>query len=829
MLGLVMLVLASLPAGALAAGPPFELQMEAGYGGTARPRQWTPITITVKNPGGDFRGTLVVSTLPSDAATRGVGAGQFGGILPQPAPLPPGVAMKSDYQTLAAIYRIPVALPAGGKKRFTVYVLASDSIHTALLDGADRPLAASDTRLRLAAADPLAAVVSDSETTLDAMDRLPVAGTSGRVQVIHLKPADLPPSGILLRTFDLVALDDASADAFSAAQKAALVDYVEMGGTILLATGASWRKTTAGLPAELLPITITGTQTLPDLPHLRAHLGAAPFAGAVDLAVGERKAGISVLTEGDLPLLVEAARGDGRVIFAAMDFAVGPFSTWPGTGTLLRQVVARASLADSATSIGRGGSVRQFRPTLMERGQGIGQLLGSLPAFDLPSTRVLGLLLLVYIIVIGPLNYLLLRRLNRRDLAWATIPLVVVAFAATAYGLGLRAKGQEVLANQIRVVHLQDGWTHAYTETYSGIFAPHRGTYVVRVAGQPFITDLYPFGYNPAGAGSLIVESGSSRDIRLTGVNAWSMRGFSSEDVSAAPGTVVQDLRLANGRLTGTITNRLSFALTDAVVIAGNSFVTLGNLAPGESVRIDMAAGGAALSAGILQRIYPVGYSGSYSEFSGVNPRLTSQREAQRRSAILQALFPTGTPGGPLFVGWSGAHLNPLQVNGARADTHDLDAILLPLRPAATTDGGTLPEGAIPARLVDTSGDSTSQLGDLLTLGPRATATFEFALPGNAWHDVHVRLSHNLGPYGAKVTLGGQVANAVDLAVYNYRFDRWDSLSLVRDSGAEQAVLGDPGSQISADGLVRVRLSASPSRSTVVGPLTITAQGGPAS
>ncbi len=817
MLGLVMLVLASLPAGALAAGSPFELQLEPGYGGTARPNQWTPITVTVKNAGGDFRGTLVVGA--------GIGvSGQFGQGFP--AQVPPG---KGDYSGQATAYRIPVAVPAGNRKRFTVHVLASELIRAELLDGNDRVVASADAHLRLAAVDPLAAVVSDSETTLDALDRTPVAGTSGRIQVVHLKPADLPSSGILLRTFDLVVIDDASTDALSAGQKAALLDYAEVGGSILVATGASWRKTTAGLPPELLPVTITGTRSFPDLPHLRARLSAPALPGGAELALTERKTGVSILAEGDTPLLIEAPRGEGRVIVAAMDFAVSPFAGWSGTGSLLRLMVARITLAELPTTPGRSSGFGQPRPGLLDRGGMVGALT-NIPALDLPSVRLLGLLLLGYILLIGPINYLVLRRINRRDLAWVTIPVLVLGFAASAYALGLHAKGREIIANQVRVVHLEDGWQRASVETYSGIFAPHRGTYTIGIGGQPLVAALSG-GYTPTTVGALLIEPGASPHIKLTEVQAWSMRGFSSQEIMAVPGAVTERLRFANGRITGTITNHLPFALTDSVVIAGNAFVPLGTLAPGQSVTVDLAPGGTGFPGGVLPRIYPTSYGGAaLSEFPGrgkldAPSRDAFQRDAQRRTLVLQALFPTGNVGGPLFVGWSAAHLGPLQVNGKPADVHDLDAFLLPLHPAPDAAGGALDEGAARARLVDTSADSLTLSGNILTLSPHATATFEFALPGSTWHDVRIRLSRNLGPYAPKAQAGGLAVNAAEVTVYNYGSDRWEAMTVTRNGEADEAILANPDSQVSPEGLVQVRLRAG-ARSTVVGPPSITAQPG---
>ena len=52
------------------------------------------------------------------------------------------------------------------------------------------------------------------------------------------------------------------------------------------------------------------------------------------------------------------------------------------------------------------------------------------------------MLLGAYILLIGPINYLVLRRLDRREWAWVTMPVLIVVFAVGAYGFGIAAARQ---------------------------------------------------------------------------------------------------------------------------------------------------------------------------------------------------------------------------------------------------------------------------------------------------------------------------------------------------------------------------------------------------
>jgi hypothetical protein len=59
----------------------------------------------------------------------------------------------------------------------------------------------------------------------------------------------------------------------------------------------------------------------------------------------------------------------------------------------------------------------------------------------LPSPLLLGLLLLAYLLVVGPLNLVLSRRWRKPDLLWVTTPLIAVFCAATFYVVGGTLQG----------------------------------------------------------------------------------------------------------------------------------------------------------------------------------------------------------------------------------------------------------------------------------------------------------------------------------------------------------------------------------------------------
>ena len=80
-------------------------------------------------------------------------------------------------------------------------------------------------------------------------------------------------------------------------------------------------------------------------------------------------------------------------------------------------------------------------------------------------------MIVAYILLIGPISYLVLRRMDRRELAWVTAPVLVVLFTACSFGIGNSLKGSDVITNQISLIRTSTAGGAATVQTYGGILA----------------------------------------------------------------------------------------------------------------------------------------------------------------------------------------------------------------------------------------------------------------------------------------------------------------------------------------------------------------------
>src|SRR5260370_15174367 len=141
-------------------------------------------------------------------------------------------------------------------------------------------LVASGSSQSGSSASALMGVLSEQPTAVDGFAAVHPGSVSA--SVVHLSSDDVGDSALLLRPFDLLAIDDFATDTLTAAQRGAVTDYVQNGGALMLGTGASWRKTLAGVPSALLPMTIDSTTTLNSVTALGQLSRVEVASGAVN-------------------------------------------------------------------------------------------------------------------------------------------------------------------------------------------------------------------------------------------------------------------------------------------------------------------------------------------------------------------------------------------------------------------------------------------------------------------------------------------------------------------------------------------------------------------
>ena len=772
------LPIAAIPA--QAASNPLTLTVHVGYQDVVTAGAWMPVTIDARNTGAGVDGMLEVQ----ESLNAQPGVSGF------------------------TIYEEPISLASGASKRVRLYLVenTTGATITARITQQGR-VAVSQDSVSGATTSGLVGVLSDQSAALDDFAAVHPGGIAARV--VHLHADDIADSSIPLRAFDILVIDDFATDSLTAAQRAAIADYVAAGGDLLVGTGAAWRKTLAGLPPAILPLQVTGTAVIDT---------TAVGGAAVEIATGTVTNGLAWLSDSGKPLILERPFGAGVVTMSTFDWNQQPLAVASASRTILRQVMSRAFFGQGSTAqngpnvmMGPAPMGSGTQQSIASRSSALTQVLGNLPGLDLPSLQLTGVLVLIYVLLVGPVNYLVLGAMRRRALAWVTVPLIALLAAGGAYGAGIFTKGRSVQTNQIAIIHVQPGSDHAYQETYTGIIPPSRGDYQANTGGARLLISPIATNNGYAYAGSVRVNV-ASNEVTLSGMTAFALGGFATEGVTTAPKLTAQ-VALMNGQLKGTIENHSSITFTDAVLIAGDSFQTIGALKPGASASLSLAPkAGTSLGQPLYMRIY--NQSGIYQGGYGPGgPTMTAADRDNFAKTQVLSLLPTGVGfkgmgtgmAAPMLIAWTHESFQGLSVNGSHPRSTALAAVVLSL--AVDQIGtGPLPAGIVSGRIVDVVGDTQSQGPPGMLVMQNGSVTYEFApsLSSGA-HLTAVSVSAQ-NPYGPKFGPPGnttQTGPAVVGQVWDWSHATWTEVAY-QDNGTTAL----PDSAVDpSTGLIRLRLT----------------------
>jgi hypothetical protein len=420
--------------------------------------------------------------------------------------------------------------------------------------------------------------------------------------IVPLSVSDLPTRPEGWGTLDRLVWQDIDSNQLTTEQLAAMRTWIAGGGRLVIVGGTGGIGTLSAFPDDLLPYRPTATVDL-DPAVLTSLLGPLPGGASVLPAMaGTLGSGRPLATSGDRVVAAELNYGGGEVTILGFD----PTTPW----------LAESKAVDAlwTTAIPE----RSGDGTQLSDDSQIVTAVYQLPNLALPPTSGLLILIAAYIVIIGPINYIVLRRLDRRELAWITMPVLVVAFAAAAFGYGALLRGTDVAVNEVAIVRGAPDATEATAQVYFGVFSPTRSTYRVDLPQGPLLASPMtsdPFGLGTGGSLDILQGTGAERPsaVRNLAVGTNSLRVVRAELPVQGP-RMRASLTLENSILTGTFQNASDRVLENVAVVLGTSSVVLGDVQPGATVNVRLPVRDNPFGASLADQIVGASFDNSNDE-----------------------------------------------------------------------------------------------------------------------------------------------------------------------------------------------------------------------
>ncbi|HLY26249.1 MAG TPA: hypothetical protein VKQ72_07910 [Aggregatilineales bacterium] len=785
-----------------------QMSVEAGFNGYYRLNQWVPLLVTLSNVGPDVSGQVRVTGLD----TAGLAGGE---------------------------YVTDIDLPNKSSKQVFLYVTLSNvqQVNVELVTQADGVIASDSPNVQLAQpTDLLFGMITESPRgTVDVQQAHTAATTAHQVNW-HVENVPDNPQG--LRSLDALVLTDVDTGNLTINQRQALDGWVRAGGHLVVTGGPNWQRTQVGV-AAMLPLMPNGTTTLTSLPSLAAYSGfasetlAAPQDTPIIVAQGTLQPNASVLAaDGGTPLLIRHNYGQGIVDYLAVDPGIEPYASWQDRSAFWDTLLISAPQQPSWIN----GIVQS------DSAQTAANLIAGL---RLPDVAQLALFLGIYILLIGPVNYLILNRIGQRELAWLTIPLIVVASSVFAFLTGLSLRGTQATINRIALVQVWPDNDHAQVDGVIGLLAPRRSTYSLTVhdgftlrsltstssigglnASLGVSIDEYP-DYTAqdvavdAGLTAVFATSGTTKAIPIQGSATITLPQSQPTPLTTSPVIV-----------SGIVHNTTGMRLQDAVVLVSGSRQDIGTLEPDASANFSINVGtnfpAAPLTLGnkptVLTSaltIYRNGYYGTDQTVRDVlgrnyvdpNLGLTNyalgygntpeEQEARRRAAFIRSLAVDtdasgGRGDGVYVVGWASTSPINVDLQGAAYITEDTTMYIYRL-PATMQGTGTV---EVPPGLTRWSVDKDALF--------RHSTPYDLSVQAGQ----EVDLSYTPLPLASldkvtQLTVYAQAQNSLDgtLSLWNWSDGTWEDLTTPTSSQSPYTTVSTPDRFIGPGKAVRVRVT----------------------
>lgn len=729
-------ILHLLPVSAAAAEPAgqtgIEIQSSYGYQGEVKRERWFPAHFTLTNrTGRELSGELVVSVLSNMNGN------------------------KVDYSVMAELpldtpITLSMAIPANQMGRagslIRFYEGTAESGKTVKLLGSNEILAA-------ASGNDMIGIVARDPDTLNFMPMLNQRGYA--IKTIPIKPEELPEDELQLDMLDVLLFNDVASDSLSEGQRKAIADWVNGGGMLILSGGAGYEKTAAPFQA-IAPVTVQGTKTIADTDSLTSYVGDKKLVlngsfTASSAAIGE---GTALLMAGDTVLAAQRSVGQGKVLYVAFDPSLEPMASWSGSAALWAKLMGNMlKVTQNGAAVHYSGNMPFWE---------LQNAVNMFPSIKNPQFMTLLYLFLVYLLIVAPLLFLLLKRMDRREWAWWIIPSIAIVSSVTIFFVGANDKSK-MLAHTIRMVEL-DGRGAGVQYGASSVFIPAGGdvrlSFDSKQALVPYRSGDASFGgqINDLADNSLqaVTRKDAGTEVRWKDVPYWSTRSTYMDAVSAADtGQLETALEDSDKGPVLRITNRTKVDLTNVHLIWNGQVVKVGDLEIGKSgsALIPVAA------AGGQQSYYD--YGSRVFPYPSSNNKDTSPRERTLTNAYTNSLMNVVKGGNILpnqliVLGYSKGTEPLFQVNGqqVKSDSVTLWAQKVAMEVLHGDQAAILP-GMINPAIESTTMGMADQRPEGIVAVTKGELVFSYLLPdvGDVQYDKLTIYSRNPNPVPSGVTL----------------------------------------------------------------------------
>ena len=440
--------------------------VQVGFEGAFKAGVWSPIRFRITGPSGAKLRAVVGTADPDGQLCR----------LPLGDPVSPG----EEVSGLFCSWRLQASLLLELYDGET-----SVARHAVKVDGQQQVRC-------LKQSDQIWALDGDQTVFLSAAQRWNAAGSSNLVTVSLDSIVDAP-SAESLESVDGIVLN-AGTD-LSPEFTEVLRQFVQRGGRLVIAIGDGAEALKASSLAKWLPILPLGQSNVRYLSGINEMVpGSATlrFLGTLPAGELDRKQGTAIASGLEFPLVQRAVHGIGTVTLVAVRLDQSPFTSWDETSS--SELAARLAELEAPWSGNQdqNNSGEGLNPTGVSDLQT--QLVHAADHFEnvnRPSHQSVLLWLALFVVIIGPLDFLLVHfAWKRPEWTWGTALLAIAIASGWAISHARKANDVSLAARNIELIDLDVDTGLAQGRSVISFYSPETARREIAFETGPLVQSL---------------------------------------------------------------------------------------------------------------------------------------------------------------------------------------------------------------------------------------------------------------------------------------------------------------------------------------------------
>ena len=632
--------------------------------------------------------------------------------------------------------------------------------------------------------------LTESADRLRALSTIKLSGVESS-QIIHLgqiKDYQFPTDKAAYDIANYLVIDEYVLADLDEDQQQAILDWVQTGGVVLV--GAS-NNTSAelGLLSEQLPLTLSDERKTLKAETLTAFANKE-FTEDVSFFGSKVNEGSRILMKSNNDAAVAMKSiGSGAIIQTAFSLGDEPLSKQANYTYLLTEIMKKVN----------GSYVNQMNQNYGESFKEqmtyeIGQTNELFPSFQVSTPLMIGIVI-IYIILVGPLLYFLLKRKDKREHAWWIIPTISIVTSAAifAYGAKDRLVRPQIQQASFYEVQEDESLSGYYVES---LLSNRSGNFTFESdEGTSMVASKRMNSFTGSSNGSvmnlsILQEQANSDQLTVRDVGYWSVSSVLGESLIKDAGKFVIDLTVDSGIVRGTVKNDFPFALKDVAIWSGSKMIQLGDLSPNESLQVNEPIGSALL--------LPIGIPTSSQNMGYQTSMNASDLPKERKNSLLRMSQMMGEQSTePAIVAHTEDAIVPIKLTDSRAEMSAINVVYQSFTPETIFSGEfTLPATSLEIEI--TPEDSSGYYEQM------SESKFEWMM-SSGMYSYELKIPENIPLDKVKWTelqLANTDMSSITIEIYNVSTKAFEEVNSGRFSIKENV-----NQYISADGKVKFKVN----------------------